>query len=195
MSQSQQKRLMFGVRVAVIGVTAALLVLGLSGIFSKGVSVNAQGSSIFAQLSSLETQQPSSTSPKLMNFDQRDGLSGMGFDPAHPSDLKVQTTGSYFVIAAGQVGKTSAGAADDYVDIWIKVNGIDVGNSNTRQAIGSASFTAVLVSQGVLLLNAGDVIQVAYSVSDTGQGLGIIATEPAGEAAIPSVILSAFRMQ
>ena len=147
----------------------------------------------FAQLSSLQTQQPAATTPTLMTFDQIDGLSGMGFVPAKPTDIVVQKEGAYLIVAAGQVGRSS-GASDDYVNLWIRVNGKDVDNSNTRQTVKDAGFTAVLVSQGAAVLKVGDIIQVAYSVSSTGKGLGIIATKPQNEAAIPSIILTVAKL-
>ncbi|MBI1743993.1 hypothetical protein HYR54_13140 [Candidatus Acetothermia bacterium] len=178
----------------VVGVLAILLGLGLMGGFSSNTGVSAaQGGSVFAQLSSLKTQQPTTTGPTLMTFDQIDGLSGMGFNPAKPTDIVVQKEGAYLIIAAAQLGRSS-GESDDYVDLWIRVNGKDVDNSNTRETIRNAAFTDVLVSQGAGPLKAGDVIQVAYSVSATGKGLGIIATTPKNEAAIPSIILTVAKL-
>lgn len=194
MRHDHQKQHNFWVAGLVVSVVAILLSLGLTGSFSTNVGVSAaQAGGVFAQLSSLETQQPTTTSPTVMRFNQVDGLSQMGFNPAKPTDIVVQVDGAYLIVAAGQVGRSSS-ASDDYVDLWIRVNGADVGNSNTRQTVPDTAFTAVLVSQGVAILKAGDIIQVAYSVSATGQGLGIIATTPANEPAIPSIILSVLKL-
>ena len=193
--RGQQKRFRFWVGGLAVGVVAVLLVLGLTGGFSTNVGVSAAqaGGGVFAQLSSLETQLPNTTGPTAMRFDQIDGLSKMGFATGNPTDIVVQEDGAYLIVAAGQVGRSS-GILDDYVDLWIRVNGADVANSNTRQTIPNAAFTAVLVSQGIAVLKAGDVIQVAFSVSATGQGLGMIATIPANEPAIPSLILSVLKL-
>ncbi len=193
-SQHQQSKLWVG--GLILGVVAILLGSGLGGNFSTNLGANAaQGGGAFAQLSSLKTQQPTTTAPAVMTFDQIDGINKMGFNLAKPTDLVAQEAGAYLVVAAGQVGR-AAGADNpaDYVDLWVRVNGKDVDNSNTRQTIREAAFTAVLVSQGILVLKAGDVIQVAYSASAAGKGLGIIATKPQNEPAIPSIILSVVKM-
>lgn len=148
---------------------------------------------MFAQLSSLKTQQPSTKDPTLIQLDQTDGLSGVGFDSARPTDIVVQNDGTYLIFAAGQVGRRS-GKSTDHVDLWIRINGKDMANSNTRQTVPDAAFTAVLVSQTAVPLKSGDVIQAAHSVSATGEGLGIIATHPSNEPAIPSIILTVAKL-
>jgi hypothetical protein len=196
MQHSQRGSYSFWIGGLVLGVVVILISSGLIGNFSATLGVNAaQSSGAFAQLSSLKTQQPTTTAPAIMTFDQIDGINKMGFNLTKPTDLVAQEAGTYLVIAAGQVGR-AAGADNpaDYADLWIRVNGKDVDNSNTRQSIREAAFTAVLVSQGILVLKAGDVIQVAYSVSAAGKGLGIIATKPQNEPAIPSIILSVAKM-
>ena len=74
----------------------------------------------------------------------------------------------------------------------MRVNGKDVDNSNTEQTV-EPGFTAVLVCQGLAELKAGDKVEMYFSVSKAGQGLGLIASTPKGEPAIPSMILSAFK--
>jgi hypothetical protein len=127
-------------------------------------------------------------------MDKNDAMKGIKHRvDKNNGDIVIQTPGVYFIVAAAQVGRES-GKSDDYVDLWLRVNGKDLAHSNTRQSVDNPKFTAVLVSQTVLVLKANDVIHVMISVSTAGSGLGIIATAPAGEAVIPSVIFSIYRV-
>ena len=150
---------------------------------------------IYAQLSSLRSQRPKSTDPLLVTMESNDALSGLVHsDKDNPEKLTVKTAGVYFVVAAIQVGKEGADAADDYVDVWIKQNGKDVDNSGCRQQIKASKFTTVLVCQGIAECKAGDVFNVAISASSPGKGLGITAIKPKGEPAIPSIIFSMYKI-
>jgi hypothetical protein len=73
----------------------------------------------------------------------------------------------------------------------MKQNGKDVDNSNTEQAI-SNGYTSVLVCQGIVEAKAGDKLELAQSA--TGKGVGMVASKPAGEPVVPSVIFSAFKV-
>ena len=50
----------------------------------------------------------------------------------------------------------------------------------------------MLVCQGVVEAKAGDKFELAQSA--TGKGVGMVMTKPAGEPVVPSVILSAFKV-
>ena len=52
----------------------------------------------------------------------------------------------------------------------------------------------MLVCQGVAEIKAGDKLELAFSVSKAGEGLGLLATKPKNEAAVPSMIFSAFKV-
>lgn len=103
------------------------------------------------------------------------------------SKLTVLKGGDYFVIAAAQVGGSTAGN----IWLWVRLNGKDVPDSNSIQNIPSKDFTTVLVSQGEMTLKAGDVIEIMYQSS--APGLGVIATKPANMPAVPSMIFTVFK--
>ena len=75
--------------------------------------------------------------------------------------VTIKEAGVYFVIAAGQVGATKAGATGT-VKLWMRQNGKDVGNSNTEQTVEDGT-TAVLVCQGVGEFKAGDKLELLQS--------------------------------
>jgi hypothetical protein len=104
--------------------------------------------------------------------------------------VTVKEDGVYFLIAAGQAGVTKAGAKAN-VKLWMRVNGKDVDNSNTEQALTTGT-TAVLVCQGLAELKAGDKVQLHQSA--TGPDVGMVASTPAGEPVIPSMIFSIFQV-
>ena len=150
----------------------------------------ASASSSFAELASFlqasnnEEQLAKDTKPNVvtMKTDAGGGLTNKN------GVVTVHADGAYFLMAAAQVGGNVAGS----VRLWIRVNGKDVANSNTEQMIPDASFTAVLVSQGVQMLRNGDTIEAVYSGS--APGLGLIVKKPEGEPVVPSIIFSAFKV-
>ena len=103
------------------------------------------------------------------------------------SKLTVLKGGDYFIVAAAQVGGSTAGN----IWLWVRLNGKDVPDSNSIQNIPSKDFTTVLVSQGMMTLKAGDVIEIMYQSS--APGLGLIATKPANMPAVPSIIFTIFK--
>ena len=133
----------------------------------------------YAQLSSLKTQDGAATG-KPIALEQTDAAAGV---ENTAGTVTIKENGIYFAVAAGQVG----GAGNGTVKLWLRQNGKDVDNSNTEQTVSGGS-TSVLVCQGVMELNAGDKLQLVQSAK--GTGVGMVASKPAGEPAIPSVIFS-----
>jgi hypothetical protein len=117
-------------------------------------------------------------------------LSGMatpGFRVAG-SKLTFTAAGDYFVYAAAQIGGSTAGA----VYLWPRVNGKDVDDSNSIQYVTSPQFTAVLVSAGEMSFKAGDVLEFMYAAS--APGLGLVASKPPGMPTVPSILLTAYKL-
>jgi len=139
----------------------------------------------FLQASSTENQFATDTKPKVVTMNSTDATSGITNDNGV---VTVPEDGTYFLMAAGQVGGKAAGQ----VRLWMRVNDADVGNSNTIQVIADPAFTAVLVCQGLATLKKGDKVVVAYSSSVADLGLAV--TSPAGEPVVPSIIFSAFKV-
>ena len=161
------------------------LALGLAAL---GLVTSAVQAGPYAQLSSTDTQ-PGSTEPKPASLNSNDALKELGHDKGV---VTVKEAGTYFVMAAAQVGSTTGGSGS--VRMWMRINGKDVDNSNTEQTI-TPNFTSVLVCQGLAEAKAGDKIEVWFSVSKTGEGLGLVALKPKGEPVVPSVIFSAFKAE
>ncbi len=147
---------------------------------------------IYAQLSSPDSQMPTK-GPLIVQMTSNDALAGIDHsDKKDTGVVTVKTAGAYFMVAAVQVGKDGAGAAGDYLDVWIKQNGKDVDNSGCRQVIHDTKFTTVMVCQGIAECKAGDTFNVAISAS--APGVGIKAIKPTGEPVIPSIIFSMYKI-
>jgi hypothetical protein len=142
----------------------------------------------YALLSSGKSQLAAPT-PTLITLDQEDALKG--FKNAN-GVITFEQAGTYFVMAAGQVGSTKP-TGQGTVRLWLRKNRKDIPNSNAELTI-LPGFTTVLVSQGVAQVNAGDTMELMMSVSKAGQGLGMLASTPKGESAVPSMIFSAFKV-
>lgn len=159
---------------------ASLFVCGL--LFA---SVDRSIAGTFLQSSSTEEQLATDTSPKVITMNSTDASNGI---TNKNGVVTVTADGSYFVLAAAQVGGKSKG----FVRMWMRVNGKDVDNSNTEQLISEPGFTTVLVCQGVVELKKGDKVEMAYSGS--APGLGLVIHKPNGEPLVTSMIFSAFKI-
>ena len=147
--------------------------------------VGGASASSWIQASSTEEQLATDNKPKSVTMNSTDGAKNIKMDKGV---ITVNETGAFFLIAAAQVG----GKGKGLVRMWMRVNGKDVDNSNTEQIILDASFTAVLVCQGVAELKRGDKVTVVFS--GTEAGVGLVAKKPAGEPAVPSVIFTGWRI-
>ncbi len=142
--------------------------------------------SAYAQISGSQTQTAVPTgSPIMLNtVDAAKNIENKA------GAITFKTAGTYFVMAAGQVGCTASGE-QGRVRLWLLQNGLAMSNSNCEQAV-SPGFTAVLVCQGVMACKAGDRLEFIQSAS--GSGMGMIASAPEGESTVPSVIVSIIKV-
>jgi hypothetical protein len=177
----------------------ALVLAGISGILiaPQAFAQLAQNATLTpaAQLSHTKSIQPTNTKPVFVPMDSNDYINGgiTHSSTRNSADVIINQAGSYLIVAAGQVGKTS-GSTTCNVDLWLRQNGQFVANSNTRYAVNSVNDTVVLVSQAIMPLKANDVINTVMSVSAVGQGCGLIDTTPAVEPNIPAIIFSLVRI-
>lgn len=152
---------------------------------------------IYAQLSDSTNQQPETLEIVKVRFNINDGISGIEHsETERPEDIKILADGAYFIMAAGQIGRTS-GSLLRFIDMWLAVNGQEMPNSNVRGSIPASLFvgdTYVLVAQAVLELKAGDILNVMISINAIGNGLGLIATKPEKEPLIPSMIFTMYKI-
>ena len=148
----------------------------------------------FGQFSSCETQRPDSTEPvEIKISDQEDMFGGKHTIDFVQGDIEIKTSGMYLIMAAPQIGKTGGDQAR-WIDFWLRVNNVDVPNSNVRAVLKDQGQKDVIVLQVLTRLNEGDTLNIMMSVEKTGEGLGIEAIQPLGEPLVPSIILTMMQL-
>lgn len=143
----------------------------------------------FLQASSSITQCPG-MAPEVVQMDITDAASGITL-----ADNKVTLSeaGPYLIVAAPQVGREGGGPLGCF-DLWLRVNGIDVANSNVQLCQDEGSMAKdVIISQGIVPLSEGDTVEVMMSANNPEAGMCIEAIEPPGEPLVPSIIFSMIR--
>ncbi len=149
----------------------------------------------FGQFSSAQSQRPNTRDPVEIELDTQEDTVGKEHSiDFKKGDVMVKKSGMYLIIAGPQVGK-ERGEKPRWIDFWLRVNNIDVPNSNIRAVITAACEKDVVITQTVTRLNSGDTLNVMMSVEDTEEGLGIEAIQPVGEPLVPSIILTILQLQ
>ncbi len=140
----------------------------------------------YLQASSTITQCPG-PEPTVVEIDVVDAADGVTLDD---NKITVEEGGTYLIVAAPQVGHEGDGPYGCF-DLWLRVNGEDVGNSNVQicQDEGSRA-KDVIISQGIVPLEDGDVLEVMMSANNPEAEMCIEAIQPEGEPLVPSIIFS-----
>ena len=128
-------------------------------------------------------------------MDQNDAISGIGHSTDRPADVRIESAGTYVMIAAPQVGRTIGSGGSSSIDFWFRNNGHDIANSNVRASLGDNGQKDVIINQTMMPFQAGDVINVMMAVEKAGEGLGIEAIKTQGRPLIPSIIFSMHKIK
>jgi hypothetical protein len=182
-------------KVVSLGVFACVLAITLGLLIAPLAFAQESAFTPAAQLSHTKSIQPNVTTPVYVPMDSNDYINGgiTHSTTRNSQDVIVNQPGSYLIVAAGQVGKTS-GSTTCNVDLWLGLNGEFVANSNTRASVNVVNDTIVLVSQSIMPLKANDTVNTVMSVSHAGQGCGLINISTPGEPNIPAIIFSMVRI-
>ena len=158
----------------------------ISALFVLLASVSVAKADQYLQASSTITQCPG-TAPEVVKMDLTDAASGIAMAD---NKITVSEAGPYLIVAAPQVGREGAGPLGCF-DLWLRVNGSDVANSNVQlcQDAGSRA-KDVIISQGIVPMAAGDVLEVMMSANNPEAKMCIEAIQPRGEPLVPSIIFS-----
>ena len=118
----------------------------------------------YLQASSSVTQ-TANTSPTVVTMDMVDAKKGVTLD--RDGSITIKTAGAYFIVAAPQVGRAGKGSYGCF-DLWLRVNGEDVDNSNVQLCNDKGSKAKdVIVSQSILYLEEDDVVKLMMSIDNT----------------------------
>jgi len=142
------------------------------------------------QASSTLTQRiESDNEGQVVIIDKIDGASGVALDPVTGS-FTIEVEADYLVMAAPQVGRLNPGGNANF-RCWIRVNGENVPDSNVLLNLFHVDVKDVIVSQGLIHLNAGDVLQVIMATDNAEAGVGAEAIQPTpNEPLVPAIIFS-----
>ena len=158
----------------------------VSTLFVLIASVSVANAADYLQASSSVTQCPG-TAPEVVAMDIVDAADGITMAN---NQITVGETGAYLIFAAPQVGREGAGPLGCF-DLWLRVNGADVGNSNVQLCQDEGSMAKdVIISQGIVPMEAGDVLEVMMSANNPEAAMCIEAIQPAGEPLVPAIIFS-----
>ncbi len=158
----------------------------LSTLVFVSASVSIAHASQFLQASSSVTQCPG-TAPEIVAMDIIDAANGIGLSD---NKVTVSENGAYLIVAAPQVGREGTGPYGCF-DLWLRINGADVANSNVQLCQDADSRAKdVIISQGIVPMNAGDVLEVMMSASNPEAAICIEAIQPDGEPLVPAIIFS-----
>ena len=156
---------------------------------------NQNNNKAFGQLSSAQSQRPNTLKPVEVILDTQEDTYGKEHTVDFvKGDVIIKHSGMYLIIAGPQVGKLS-GDQPRWIDFWLRVNNVDVPNSNVRQYVSDPLDKDVIITQTVTRLNKGDTLNVMMSVEVQNEGLGIEAIQPMGEPLVPSIILTVLQLQ
>lgn len=144
----------------------------------------------FGQFSSNRTQRPNTLKPVEVVLDAQEDVAGgvhsIDFDKG---DIVIKQSGMYLLIAGPQIGKVR-GTTPRWIDFWVRINNIDIPNSNIRAVIMDPQEKTVVPLNAVLPLNRGDTLNIMMATEIMDEGLGVEAIEPDGEPTIPSIIVT-----
>jgi hypothetical protein len=149
----------------------------------------------YGQFSSNVSQRPSTLKPYEIQLDSQEdagegGVHSVDFDKG---DMIIKQTGMYLLIACPQISKVR-GTSPRWIDFWVRVNNVDVPNSNIRAVLVDPEEKTVVPLNLVWPLNRGDTVNIVMAMETNDEGIGIEAIMPDGEPTIPSIIVTVVQL-
>jgi hypothetical protein len=108
------------------------------------------------------TQTATANTPTAMLISQTGFLNNISLSGT--TGMQVNDAGYYNVQFSAQVYRTSGGTSQ-HVDIWLRVNGTDVSNSNTRINVNNNSIYHVAAWNWFVYLAASDVVEIMWATT------------------------------
>ena len=148
----------------------------------------------FGQFSSNVSQRPNTIKPYEIQLDsQEDAAGGVHTIDFDKGDIIIKQSGMYLIIAGPQISKVR-GTTPRWIDFWVRVNNVDVPNSNIRAVLVDPQEKTVVPLNLVMPLNRGDTANIVMAMETNDEGLGIEAIVPDGEPTIPSIIVTVVQL-
>ena len=148
------------------------------------------GSSNWLQASSKTTQRIAQDNVgQVVVLDILDNASNVSLDTTSGA-VTVEEDADYLIVSAPQVGRENPGETANF-RCWVRVNGTNVPDSNVLLNLAGPEVKDVIVSQVLVHLSAGDVVEVIMATDHAESGVGIEAIQPTpDEPLVPAIIFS-----
>ena len=148
------------------------------------------GKDVWIQASSSKTQRiEQSDVGQVIIIDNVDGANGVSLNAATGA-FTIEHEADYLVVAAPQVGRLNPGDTANF-RCWLRVNGDNVPDSNVLLNLFHVDVKDVIISQGLVHMNAGDVVEVVMATDNAAAGVGAEAIQPTpDEPLVPAIIFS-----
>jgi hypothetical protein len=108
------------------------------------------------------TQTATANTPTAMMISQTGFLNNISLSGT--TGMQVNDAGYYNVQFSAQVYRTT-GSSSQHIDIWLRVNGTDVANSNSRVNINDHLIYHVAAWNWFLLLAASDTVEIMWATT------------------------------
>lgn len=141
--------------------------------------------------------QADGVTPHLMyceNTADADGVSMVLGSEATKSRITFAHTGTYNIQFSAQLHNTGGGGSGNTVNIWFKLNGNNIANSDTRVTVPSNAPYVVAAWNFIVSIAAGDYVEIVWFTDNSNiiiEHENANATHPA----IPSVIITAAQIR
>jgi hypothetical protein len=104
--------------------------------------------------------------------------------------IYAEETGDYLIVWSAMLNKSNASNAE--VDIWVRVNGQNLANSNTRGHLFGSDAETVLTDSSIVDLKAGEYFEFVFSSADANVKIQYYGTSSSPtRPAVPGVIATA----
>lgn len=145
---------------------------------------------------SSTTQSDGLNTPTLMYCENTADNSGVTMETGSSgkkSRMTFANAGTYNIQFSAQVYHAGGGGSGDTLNIWFRLNGTDIANSDTRVTVSSSSPYSVAAWNFVVSVSAGQYIEMVFASDNTKiQFLAeAAATSPYAHPAVPSIIMTA----
>lgn len=142
------------------------------------------------------TQLDGLNTPTLMYCENTADASGVTMELGSSNKKSRMTfayTGTYNIQFSAQVHHAGGGGAGESLNIWFRLNGSDIANSDTRVTVTSSVKYTVTAWNFIVSVTAGQYIEMVFATDNTKIEFlaESAATSPYAHPAIPSIIMTA----
>jgi hypothetical protein len=150
---------------------------------------------VFGQFSSSLSQRPTAIGATPIILDSQEETYGkehqMDFNEV--GEVTITVSGTYLIIAGLQISKL-VGDKPRWIDFWVRVNNVDLRNSNVRAVLQDHTSKDVVITQTISRLKKKDKLNIMMSVEVADEGMGIESIQPVDEPLIPSIIFTVLQL-